>query len=351
MRFKGLLLFVLLIGGCSAEKLTSLPKTAANRYGLTTEATLPREYHEHIRPYFDRGEGKRSRFKSGVEIAYRIFQPEKPPAVEKGAIVISSGRTEGMVIYQELIYDLQKQGYRVYILDHRGQGSSERLVKEYPERGHVDHFDNFVEDLHEFVTTVVPKEPKPYLLAHSMGGCIASLYLEKYPGDFKAAALVTPMHEPVLWKPWTTTLFAFINRRFPSSWAADSAFFQHPYDPPKFSENEITQSKLRYAKQLEIYEENPEAKLGGVSHGWIREAYAAGKRARQDATRIKVPVLLLQGGADSVVRPGAQVEFCKNMKGRCTGYVVEGARHAIFNEADEYRLPALTTILDFFGKA
>lgn len=351
MRFKWLLLFVLLIGGCSADKLQPLNKTRANPYGLTTEEILPQKYYQHIRPYFDHVTTQQDRFKSGVMIAYRVFEPETPPAVEKGAIVISSGRTEGMVIYQELIYDLQKQGYRVYILDHRGQGFSERLVKDDSERGHVDRFDNFVEDLHEFVTRFVPTQPKPYLLAHSMGGCIASLYLEKYPNDFKAAALVTPMHEPVLWKPWTTTLFGSINRLFPSSWAADAALFQHRYDPPTFSENEITQSKLRYAKQLEIYEENPEAKLGGVSHGWIRESYAAGQRAREDAAKITVPILLLQGGADTIVRPGAQIEFCKNAGPRCIGYVVEGARHAIFNEADVYRVPALTAILDFFGKA
>lgn len=353
MRVTSFVMCASLLAGCSHEKLTPLSTSPANPYNLTTENTLPSAYYERIRPYFSSVQTQELPAKNaGMTIRYRVFLPETPPAVDKGAIVIVSGRTEGMVIYQELIYDLQKQGYRLYILDHRGQGFSDHFsIEGERDRGHVDNFNYFVEDLHNFVTHVV-KEPKRYLLAHSMGGCIASLYLEEYPNDFQAAALVTPMHEPILAWQSTTKLFAWINGKIPGGLATGYGVFQHGYNPPAFSSNEITQSALRYAKNLEIYEENPKTKVGGVTHGWIRQAYAAAERARapENARKIRVPVLLLQGGKDTVVDPAAQVEFCKNVK-RCTGYVIEGARHAVFNEADVYRIPALTAILDFFEKA
>src|SRR3954451_20076293 len=128
MRITAFLLCASMLSGCH-DKLAPLPNITANPYNLTTEKRLPSEYYDHIRPYFNRAQTQELTAKNGgMTIRYRVFAPETPPAVDKGAIVISSGRTEGMVIYQELIYDLQKQGYRVYILDHRGQGFSDHFA-------------------------------------------------------------------------------------------------------------------------------------------------------------------------------------------------------------------------------
>jgi lysophospholipase len=57
--------------------------------------------------------------------------------------------------------------------------------------GHVVRFDDYVEDFNTFVREVVAKRKhkRLLLLAHSMGGGIASVYLDRYPGDFAKAAL------------------------------------------------------------------------------------------------------------------------------------------------------------------
>src|SRR5438105_246924 len=158
MRITSWLLFVSLLTACAGKQaLLPVLQQMPNNYNLTTENVFSNELAEHIQPYFNRAPTQQFVSDHGcVKIAYRIFTPEKSPAIDKGAIVISSGRTEGMVGYQELIYDLQKQGYRVYILDHRGQGFSDHFaVKTDRERGHVDNFDYFVDDLNKFVATVV----------------------------------------------------------------------------------------------------------------------------------------------------------------------------------------------------
>ena len=80
-----------------------------------------------------------------VDIYYRKFEI-KPPAEEVGAIVISNGRTESMAGYPELIWDLHQQGYSVYILDHRGQGFSTRLLPD-PQKSYVEKFEDYVDDL------------------------------------------------------------------------------------------------------------------------------------------------------------------------------------------------------------
>ncbi|MCV5871060.1 alpha/beta fold hydrolase, partial [Escherichia coli] len=46
----------------------------------------------------------------------------------KKAVLIVNGRIESSWKYQELFYDLYRQGYDVYSFDHRGQGLSDRLL-------------------------------------------------------------------------------------------------------------------------------------------------------------------------------------------------------------------------------
>ena len=72
--------------------------------------------------YVRASERRRRRIK---EIRYRKFEVEN----QKGAIVISSGRTECMLKYKEVVFELTKEGYSVYIFDHRGQGFSDRLTR------------------------------------------------------------------------------------------------------------------------------------------------------------------------------------------------------------------------------
>ncbi|HEV8689846.1 MAG TPA: alpha/beta fold hydrolase, partial [Ideonella sp.] len=114
--------------------------------------------------------------------------------------MISNGRTETYLKYKELAFDLARARYSVYIHDHRGQGMSPRLFTDADahDKGHVERFDDYVEDLHAFVGQVVrPEQPgRLFLLAHSMGGGIAARYLQKYPDTFTAAALSSPMLEP-----------------------------------------------------------------------------------------------------------------------------------------------------------
>src|SRR5262249_5450299 len=136
--------------------------------------------------------------KDQLQIAYRTFVIEDRQ-YEKGAIVMSSGRTEGLIKYQELIYDLGRQGYSIYIHDHRGQGFSDRVRGLTSSQiGHVESFGQYVADLKQVVDAVVipGQHKRRFLLAHSMGGAIASLYLEQYANDFAAAVLSSPMHEP-----------------------------------------------------------------------------------------------------------------------------------------------------------
>ena len=285
---------------------------------------------------------------------------------ERGAVVISNGRTESYIKYKELAYDLGQQGYSVYIHDHRGQGFSGRMT-ENRQMGHVWDFDDYVSDLKTFYEEVVSKNEhsKKFLLAHSMGGGIAALYIEKYPSDFDAAALSSPMLEQ------STAIFhsdeivcgamkvtSRIRDFFIWLFGIEPRYVVggKDYNNTPFKDNKLTHSEIRYERFRNIYEVNEEVKMGGPTSHWVAYACDAAKDARENAAKVTIPVLVLQAGEDTAVTPEGQNEFCENLKlggqNECDGgspFVIEGAYHELFIEKDEYRIPALSKILDFFS--
>ena len=99
------------------------------------------------------------------------------------------------------------------------------------------------------------------------------------------------------------------------------------------------------------------ALLGGATWHWIEEACKASASAVRNASDIRLPVLVLQAGADRYVEPHAQLEFCDNLaksgKRKCeTGgvLIVDGARHEMMIESDRYRTPTLSAILQFLAR-
>ncbi|MCS3456960.1 alpha/beta fold hydrolase [Aeromonas rivuli] len=323
-----------------------------NPYQLTTEAELPALYEETL-PAFWRDHAREGEFqgKAGIPIRYAVL---RNPDSDR-AIMIVNGRVETYLKYQELARDLWRQGYSLYLIDHRGQGLSGRLLAD-KEKGYVVDFEDYVADLKQFHDHVVmaDKPAKLFLLAHSMGGAISARYLERWPDDIRAAALSSPMMG--------------INLGGLPHWLAKGVaatigtvggwFGEPPYGPGQggyqdqgFANNELTHSQARYAAFRQQYEQTPQVKLGGATAHWIHQGMMGGERAIQEAGKIKTPLLLLQAGADSVVDNQAQLDFCQ--RAPCEGgkpLRIEGAWHELFIESDDKRLPALTAILDFFGR-
>ncbi|MCU6340252.1 alpha/beta fold hydrolase, partial [Enterobacter quasiroggenkampii] len=99
-------------------------------------------------------------------------------------------------------YDLFHLGFDVLISDHRGQGRSGRLLAD-PHLGHVNRFNDYVDDLAAFWQQEVQPGPwrKRYILAHSMGGAISTLFLQRHPGVCDAIALTAPMFGIVIRMP------------------------------------------------------------------------------------------------------------------------------------------------------
>lgn len=290
----------------------------------------------------------------GLEIHYVCLWQDDADAP---AIVICPGRVEGYLKYQELAFDLHNAGYQVFIIDHQGQGLSQRVMKN-THKGFVADFQDYVEDLHQFVSQIVlPKlSQKPYLLCHSMGGAIGLRMLQCYPDVFQKALFSSPMwgflSGPVPEKiaRGLVDLGQWVSEQF----ADESLYFvggKNYIDKP-FENNELTGSNARYQYFRQIYRETPELQLGGITFSWLQACILGLELAQQNLDKVQCPVLVLQAEKETVIDNTAQNTFCQmlykvGVAEKEMPEVMIGAHHEVFIEVDSIRNLALGKIFDF----
>jgi len=272
-------------------------------------------------------------------------------------ILVSTGRIESYVKYAEVAYDLFHSGFDVFIMDHRGQGRSGRVLQN-SSCGHVERFDDYVTDLGTFYQLeIAPRQyTKKFALAHSMGGAILSLFLARTSGRFDAAALCAPMIGIPLPLPlWISRKILNWMEKYPrrrNSYALGTG----QWNPAPFGVNRVTHSRARYRRNVRFYADGPELRVGGPTYHWVRESIHAGEQILREAKNISTPLLLLQADDERVVDNRAQFAFCQAMSAAghpCEGndpLLIEGARHEILFERDPMRTKALDTIMRFFAR-
>ena len=298
-----------------------------------------------------------------IRINYAFFYQEE----NQRDLVISPGRCESFLKYKELCYDFSQQGYNIYILDHRGQGTSQRILSN-KHKGYVQKFDHYAQDLYTFIDTVVISNKSsnlstkpPYLLAHSMGGAIALRMLELYPNSIQAALLSSPMlainsgNIPPWLAKYLTKSAQYINKLI----GKEPWYFlgQKDYQAILFSNNNLMQSEIRYQHFIELYQTQPEIQLGGVTIHWLNEAIKAKGAIFKSIRNIKTPIRILQAGNDTIVDNNAQIAFCKRLHQLNNQYcpdsqplVINNARHELLFEQDQYRNEALNYCLEWFDR-
>jgi len=265
-------------------------------------------------------------------------------------LVISPGRTEPAIKYAELIYDLKDSGFNIFILDHQGQGESGRQLKD-PHKGHVIYFSQYVRDFGQFIEEIVTPHSRKetYLIAHSMGGAIATHFMSKNPEFFTKAVLSAPMFE-LDTSPYSESVarlfseFLVLTKRG-SKYAPDRG----PYLPEEdtFEKNDVTQSLPRFWANKFLFTRYPYLALGGPTARWVNQNLKATKNITSLAPKIKTPLLLLQAGKDQVVKPTRQNSFCQ--RGDCELLTYPDSFHEILMEKDSIRDEALRDIRLFFG--
>jgi lysophospholipase len=264
-------------------------------------------------------------------------------------LVILPGRSEPAMKYAELLYDYRAKGFNIFIMDFQGQGASDRLLKN-TDKGHVLSYTHYVRDLDQFITEIVlPRSPKElHLIAHSMGGAVAVLYMKDHPETFKKAALSSPMFQ-INTEPYSE-LVAKIYSKVLIATGKKTAYApgRGPYVPEEdsFETNDHTQSVERFNVMKSISVDWPNLVVGGPTTNWVYKSLIATKDMGK--MKIKTPVILFQAGADQIVKHPRQNAFCKIND--CQLKHFPSAEHEVLMEKDLIRDEVLREIGEFFGR-
>jgi lysophospholipase len=261
-------------------------------------------------------------------------------AAVKGTVAILQGRAEFIEKYCEVITELLERGFEVVALDWRGQGLSDRLLRNRG-KGHVLHFAAYLNDLDALREQVLePFCPRPWFaLGHSMGGAILLDQAHAGRSPFARLVLVAPMIalSGIRWPHAThrlarTLRLLGLGRFFIPGGSGRS------YMLKGFSGNVLTSDPERYARTAAFIATDPNLAIGDPTIRWVDAAFALMRRfeAPELPVRISTPTLILAAGRDKVTDTAAIELFASRLKcGRCI--TLPGAEHELLMERELFR--------------
>lgn len=222
-----------------------------------------------------------------LELFYQCWETDVP---NKANLLIIHGFGEHSGRYMNLVDHLVPRGYTVWGFDHRGHGRSPG------QRGHINSWQEFREDVRSFVQMVREKEQRTpiFIFGHSLGGLIALEFALHYPEGLKGVIASSPALAQVGVSPLLLALSKIL-----------SALCPRISINIKLNADFISRDK----EVVRAYREDPlvhslaTPRLGP-------EMDKAKSWTMEHAQEWKLPLLILQGTADSLVSPeGSRIFF------------------------------------------
>jgi alpha-beta hydrolase superfamily lysophospholipase len=244
----------------------------------------------------------------------KIFLRRWPVADPKAVLVICHGLGEHGGRYGNLVNVLVPAGYACFAHDHRGHGRTEG------KRGHVDRFDQFLDDVHLVVTNARDAYPgkKVFLFGHSMGGLIALSYALHRPhavdGVIASGAALRLQVEVPKVKATFGRLVASL---------APTLALGNGLDPKWLSHDPAV---------VQAYLEDPLVH-DRVTAKFFVEFTAAMRRALFAAGALQMPALIYHGGDDPICAPQGSADFYERAASPDKTFrVFEGQFHETHND-------------------
>jgi len=252
-------------------------------------------------------------------LRYEVRAPEGAPV---GSVFLTHGYAEHSGRYRQVIDALVARGLVVASYDLRGHGHSEGP------RGYVERFEEYLRDArallgHLRADAAFTAGGKPVLLGHSLGGLITFLLSLEMSDEARGVILSSPFFGLALKVAAPKRAAAVLLSRL----------------VPRFGlPSELRGKDLTHDSRLaQAYDSDP-LLVKSVPSRWFTEALQAQKLAFDRASSLKLPLLLLHGGADKVASADASRElFARVTDPRKELRVLDDQYHEIFNELDRDR--------------
>jgi lysophospholipase len=258
-----------------------------------------------------------------------------------GTVCIFQGRAETIEKYFEVIEELRGRGFTVAALDWRGQGGSERRLRN-PRKGHVDSFKEYDRDLDCFLEEVVlPDCPPPHFaLGHSTGALLCLRAAKDGRARFNRIVAVSPL-------VGVATNNLAQRAGMPLVALANALGFGEmttpgqrgaPLEEIRFEENLNTSDPRRFARNREIAIKLRRINIGRPTLAWV---YAATNAIRETydpgfGPAVRIPTLVVGAALDEVVSIRAVESMAAELRAGSL-LVIPGARHEIMMDRDAIR--------------
>jgi len=250
-------------------------------------------------------------------IYYQRWLPVTKP---KAVLVLVHGLAEHCGRYMNLVDFFVPRGYAVYGFDHLGHGKSDGA------RVYVKKFDDFIEMLDIYIRMIHKEQPGApfFLVGHSMGGLIGAIYLLNYQKRLAGAIL----SGPVINMPVKITAFTRVIMRTLSILLPGCRLI--PLEGESISRDPAV---------VRAYMDDPDVYKGNFTVRLCAEMLGAILRINKEASEITLPILIVQGTADTLVAPdGAQILYDKASSDDKTVKWYKGFYHEVFNEPGYLRV-------------
>jgi lysophospholipase len=268
------------------------------------------------------------------------FARWRPPAGRKGTVCVFQGRSESIEKYFETVRDLRARGFAVATLDWRGQGLSDRALRD-GRKGYVRDFSDYDTDLATFMREIVlPDCPPPlFAVGHSMGAALLIRAASQGQRWFDRMVLVAPMIALAGMRATTTARLMIQAMRtfgFGSIYVPRRNYGVMGTQP--FIGNILTSDPVRFARNAAILEAEPALGIAGPTIAWADAALRAmGQFSEANyPARIRQPILIVASGRDTVVSNSAIEDFATLLRAG-SHLIVVGAQHELLMEQDRFR--------------
>jgi alpha-beta hydrolase superfamily lysophospholipase len=248
----------------------------------------------------------------GVPIAHREWLPDGDA---RGTVVIAHGINEHSGRYEHVAERLVRDRWMVAAPDHRGHGLSGGR------RAAVERFDDWITDLDSYIRGILTTAPHPlFLLGHSLGGLIATVYALRHQDALDGLILSSPsVMPPAKMSPATLRAGRFLSR-----WASNLPVVALRLD-----------AVSRDQAVVDAYRADPLVHLGKVRARTGAEILNAIEEVQRDISQVRLPVLTVQGTVDLLVDPGAARWVDSHVGSEDhTLRIYDGLYHEVFNEPE-----------------
>ncbi len=255
---------------------------------------------------------------SGANIFYRCWATAEPRAV----LVLAHGLAEHSGRYGVFASFFADAGIATYALDFPGHGRSDG------KRGHIRDFQEYTEALVGLLSLAREAHPDiPFVLfGHSMGGLIAADFLLQHQSEFVAAVLTgAAIQSP----QQPSSIVLFINRVIASVM-------------PRLGVLRMDASGIsRDPQVISDYENDPLVYRGKATAGLVTALFSAMKRVVENATSIRLPMLIMHGSVDSLTAVEGSKLLHDSISSEDKKIVIyDGLYHEILNEPERKNVMA-----------